>query len=103
MVEFRLAEDGHEVVIAADGARAREQLDSSSFDLVLLDVMMPRVDGFALCRELATGGGPTVILVSALARDEDLRTGAEAGAADYVTKPFDPDDLARRVAAAIAG
>ncbi|MDX1659100.1 MAG: response regulator transcription factor [Nitriliruptorales bacterium] len=98
MVDFRLTDEGHEVTLAADGSEAQNLLRSNAYDVVLLDVMMPGVDGFALCRELAAREDPPVILIiSARDRAEDVRTGMDAGADDYFIKPFDPEELVRRI------
>jgi DNA-binding response OmpR family regulator len=100
MVEFSLAEEGHEVRSVHDGATARRVLGEERFDVVLLDVMMPGVDGFALCRELAARPDrPRILIVSARTSRADVQTGLDAGADGYVTKPFDPHDLAARVRA----
>lgn len=98
MVQFRLAEGGHEVTLAYDGAEAQAALADGVFDVVLLDVMLPGVDGFALCRELAEREDrPGIILISGRDTSADVAAGRDAGADDYVAKPFDPSDLARRV------
>lgn len=87
---------GFEVVEAADGGEALERVREHEFDLVLLDVMMPGLNGFAVAERLradtATAGVPIVFL-SARADARDVRRGFELGAADYVTKPFDPLEL----------
>ncbi len=98
LVKFRLSEDGHEVELVYDGADASDELADGHYDVVLLDVMMPGIDGFALCRQLAARDDrPVIILVSAKAGPADIASGMAAGADDYVCKPFDPSDLAARV------
>ena len=100
MVEFRLSEDGHQVTCVLDGGDARRLLAEHTYDVVLLDVMMPGADGFALCRELAgRPDRPRILMVSARVSDADVQAGLDAGADGYVTKPFNPNDLAARIAA----
>ncbi|MDX1619514.1 MAG: response regulator transcription factor [Nitriliruptorales bacterium] len=94
MVDFRLTDEGHDVTLAGDGDEARRLLEQHTYDVVLLDIMMPGVDGFALCRELAGREDPPgILIISARDRDEDVRTGMEAGADGYLIKPFDPQEL----------
>ena len=102
-VNFRL--EGYQVETASHGEetiRKARELDPA---LILLDVMMPGVDGWEVCRRLkddpATAGIPIVFL-SARAQDEDRKRGLDLGVADYVTKPFDPGDLVALVARLIA-
>lgn len=98
LVEFRLAEDGHDVTVVPDGTAARRCLDTEDYDVVLLDVMMPGVDGYTLCRELAARDErPGILIVSARAMPADVDAGLDAGADGFVGKPFDADDLAARV------
>ncbi len=102
MVSFHLGEDGHEVTIVNDGDDARRALAEGAFDVVLLDVMMPGVDGFALCREAAAlEPRPIVLIVSARGTPQDVAAGKEAGADGYVLKPFHPKELAERIAESI--
>ncbi len=94
--------EGYRVVTASDGLDGLERVKEESPDLVLLDVMMPRMDGFEVTRRLksdpATKEIP-VVLLSAKAQSTDLQVGLDAGADDYVTKPFDPLELLDKVAA----
>ena len=96
--------EGYRVVTAGDGIEGIERVHSDRPDLVLLDVMMPRMDGIEVVRTLkadkATAGIP-VILLSAKAQSTDINGGLDAGADDYVTKPFDPLELLDKVAALI--
>jgi CheY-like chemotaxis protein len=98
--------EGYRVVTAGDGVEGLEKVKSESPDLVLLDVMMPRMDGLEAARRLkadpATKHIP-VLLLSAKAQSVDIQGGLEAGADDYVTKPFDPLELLDKVAALIGG
>jgi DNA-binding response OmpR family regulator len=95
-----LALEGYEVDLVADGQSAVERAMTLSFDLVLLDLMLPRKDGFAVCRELRRAGVRTpIIVLSARTQDAEKVLGFELGADDYVTKPFSPLELRARIAA----
>ncbi len=97
--------EGYEVIVAGDGVEGLERARSERPDVVILDVMMPRMDGLEVARQLkadpATAPIP-IVLLSAKAQQIDVRAGGAAGADAYVTKPFDPLDLLRRVEALIA-
>ena len=99
VVRRYLERDGHEVSMAGDGSEALELLRSHHIDLAVLDVMMPGPDGLALCRSIRNGSGYglPVILLTALGEEDDRIAGLEAGADDYLTKPFSPRELALRV------
>lgn len=93
---------GHEVTWAKDGAEARKFGGERTFDLVLLDVMLPVVDGFTLCQEFRAAGMKSgVILLTAKGSEEDVLRGFEAGADDYVTKPFSLKLLLARILAVL--
>jgi len=94
-----LERDGFDVAVADGGDEALRLLDTQRIDLALLDVMMPGRDGLPLCRTLRRGDGYAipVILLTALGEEDDRIAGLEAGADDYVTKPFSPRELALRV------
>ena len=96
--------EGYRVVTAGDGVEGIERVHRDRPDLVLLDVMMPRMDGIEVVRSLKadkTTEGIPVILLSAKAQSTDINGGLDAGADDYVTKPFDPLELLEKVAALI--
>jgi two-component system, OmpR family, response regulator ResD len=99
VVRRYLERDGLDVTVADDGAQALRLLGTERVDLAVLDVMMPGPDGLALCRSLRAGDGyrVPVILLTALGEEDDRIAGLEAGADDYVTKPFSPRELALRV------
>ena len=99
VVRRYLERDGLEVAIAHDGTEALRLLGSQPIDVAVLDVMMPGPDGLSLCRNLRQRGDYTVpvILLTALGEEEDRIAGLEAGADDYLTKPFSPRELALRV------
>lgn len=95
-----LEDEGHECVCVEDGTDALEAFENASFDLVILDVMMPRMDGFATCRELRTRGVTVpVIFLSAKGDIVDKGIGFAAGGDDYMTKPFDPRELLMHIEA----
>jgi DNA-binding response OmpR family regulator len=94
--------EGYEVDVAADGALAMEAALRSSYDLVLLDVMLPSKDGFTVCRELRAAGICTpIILLTARGEESDKVRGLNLGADDYVTKPFSPRELNARIQAVL--
>jgi two-component system OmpR family response regulator len=96
-----LAEHGM-CVEAADGAEAMEQaLASKSFEVVVLDVMMPGEGGLSICRRLAARGGPSVIMLSAMGEEVDRIVGLELGADDYLAKPCNPRELLARIRAVL--
>jgi DNA-binding response OmpR family regulator len=96
-----LARNGFEVVAAADGDAGLAAWSESSPDLALLDVMLPGMDGVALCRAIRAESQIPVILLSARSDPIDVVSGLEAGADDYVTKPFEPAVLVARLRAAL--
>lgn len=92
-----LRRDGHEVIEAADGDEARRHLTERDPDLVVLDRMLPGLDGLDVLRDLRQRGDTPVILLTALTEEADRIAGLEEGADDYVVKPFSPRELAARV------
>jgi DNA-binding response OmpR family regulator len=103
--EFKLRPGGHDVVPVADGAAAVEACTSQRPDLVILDVMMPGMSGLDAARALRKDddlAGRPIIMLTARAQESDIEQGFEAGADDYVVKPFSPRELASRVAAVLA-
>ena len=100
LVRIRLSRAGHELLLARDGAEALALARSHRPDLALLDVTMPNMDGFEVTRELRadpTTSEMSIVLLTARAQTADVARGFEAGADDYVTKPFSPGELQRRV------
>jgi DNA-binding response OmpR family regulator len=94
--------EGYAVEVAGDGETALERGRAGGFDLILLDVMLPRKDGFAVCRELRRAGvKSSVILLTARAQEAEKVLGLELGADDYVTKPFSPLELCARIKAVL--
>ena len=92
-----LKRDGFTTLEAADGNRARELLSTEQPDLVVLDLMLPGVDGLELCRWIRSSSQLPVIMLTARGEESDRIVGLELGADDYVTKPFSPRELAARV------
>jgi len=88
---------GHDVVEAADGADALRSMRTQPADLVVLDLMMPGIDGLEVCRRLRATGDVPIIMLTALGAEADRVVGLESGADDYVTKPFSPRELVLRV------
>jgi two-component system response regulator RegX3 len=96
-----LEREGFRVETAADGAEAIERFDASRPQLVLLDVMLPRISGVDVCREIRTRSQVPIIMVTARNAEIDAVVGLEVGADDYVTKPFRLRELVARVRAAL--
>jgi DNA-binding response OmpR family regulator len=95
-----LEEEGYRVTDAASAAAARAAIDGGRYDLVILDVMLPDGDGYALCRELrAAGNKARVLMLTARALEDDLVTGLDAGADDYLVKPYRLRELLARARA----
>ncbi|HZF32456.1 MAG TPA: response regulator [Candidatus Angelobacter sp.] len=92
-----LLQHGYRVSAAGGAAEFRRLLESSVFDLVVLDIMMPGEDGLALCRHLRNTSDLPIILLTAMTEQTDRIIGLEMGADDYVTKPFDPRELLARI------
>ena len=99
LLSFPLRQDGYEVVQASDGREGLELFRESTFDLVVLDVMMPRMDGFELCQRLRTRSTVPIIMLTAKSEEVDKIVGLEIGADDYITKPFSVREFRSRVKA----
>jgi two-component system alkaline phosphatase synthesis response regulator PhoP len=100
ILDFSLGMEGYEVVTALDGEEALQKVKEATPDLIVLDIMMPKMDGYETCKALkaddATKNIP-VILLSAKGRNVDMQTGYDVGADDYITKPFSPRKLVDRI------
>lgn len=100
ILDFSLGAEGYEVITAADGEEALEKARTEKPDLVVLDVMMPKVDGFEACRRLKNDPETRelpVILLTAKGREVDRKMGIEVGADDYMVKPFSPSKLIQKI------
>ena len=96
-----LAKHEYRVSVAESAAAARRVLETGRIDLVVLDIMMPREDGLALCRQLRAKSEVPIIMLTAMAEETDRVVGLELGADDYVTKPFNPRELLARIKAVL--
>ena len=95
-----LVAEGYDVAVVGDGETAARRAREGIFDLILLDVMLPRKDGFEVCRELRRAGLKTpILLLTARSQEVEKVMGLEWGADDYVTKPFSPPELRARIKA----
>jgi len=101
LLSYPLRKDGYEVVQAADGGEALSRFAESRFDLVVLDVMMPKLDGLEVCRRLRAQSSVPIIMLTAKAEEIDKVLGLELGADDYITKPFSMREFRSRVKAAL--
>jgi two-component system alkaline phosphatase synthesis response regulator PhoP len=100
ILDFSLGMEGYEVLTALDGEQALERLKSDKPDLIVLDIMMPKVDGYEVCRTIKSNPETQhipVILLSAKGRNVDQKMGFDVGADDYITKPFSPRKLVERI------
>ena len=93
--------EGFDVLAASDGQQALELIENHAPDLVLLDVMMPKMDGFTVCSRVREFSAVPIIIVTARGQDQDKVRGLDLGADDYLTKPFSVDELLARVRAVI--
>lgn len=101
-LEDDLQRQGYQVSVAADGESALRAGRDPAWDLILLDVMLPRIDGFDVCRELRHARVKTpIILLTAKSHDAEKVMGLELGADDYITKPFNPRELRARIKAVL--
>jgi two-component system response regulator MtrA len=100
-VELVLSRAGFDVASVSDGPSALEAVADLRPDLVVLDLMLPGMDGFTVCRRLRSSSTVSIIMLTARADTADVVTGLELGADDYITKPFDSEELAARVRAVI--
>jgi DNA-binding response OmpR family regulator len=101
LLAYPLRKEGYEVVPALDGQEALDRARNESFDLVVLDVMLPKLDGFEVCRQLRAHSGVPIIMLTAKAEEFDKVLGLELGADDYITKPFSMREFRSRVKAVL--
>lgn len=96
-IRFSLEQEGMEVDCAYDGEEALEYAKACEYDLVLLDVMLPKLDGFQVCQQIREFSDMPVVMLTAKSEDMDKILGLEYGADDYITKPFNPLEVVARV------
>ena len=101
ILETRLKMVGYDVVVAEDGEEAVDVFNKTNPDLVVLDVMMPKMDGYGVTREIRRTSDIPIIILTALGDVSERITGLELGADDYVIKPFSPKELEARVKAVL--
>lgn len=101
VVQYALTREGHVVETAVDGRVALERLGRGGIDLVVLDILMPELDGLSLCRKVRETSSVPIIFLSSRAEEVDRILGLELGGDDYVPKPFSPRELATRVRAVL--
>ncbi|MEA2156108.1 MAG: hypothetical protein QOE11_2248 [Solirubrobacteraceae bacterium] len=101
LLSYPLRKDGYEVVQATDGRAALARFAEGSYDLVVLDLMLPQVDGLEVCRRIRARSTVPIIMLTARAEEIDKVVGLELGADDYITKPFSMREFRSRVKAAL--
>ena len=101
LLQMYLEKDGYAVTLASDGGQGLEKFRAIQPDLVLLDVMMPVMDGWAVCKAIRQESSTPVIMLTAKGETDDKVTGLKAGADDYVTKPFEMKELLARIEAVL--
>ena len=98
-IKFNLESEGYQVEVGYDGEQAVELARSGAFDLIILDLMMPKIDGLQACMRIREFSNVPVIMLTARSEDADKIIGFECGADDYITKPFNILELKARVRA----
>src|SRR6201991_707357 len=101
LLSYPLRKEGYHVTSALDGSEALQRFDEGRFDLVVLDLMLPRRDGVEVCRELRQRSQVPIIMLTAKGSESDKVAGLEVGADDYITKPFSMREFRSRVKAAL--
>jgi two-component system KDP operon response regulator KdpE len=101
LIRSNLAVRGFDTVVSADGSRALRLLETESPDIVLLDLMLPEIDGFELCRQIRERSSVAIIVVSARGGERDKVSALNVGADDYMTKPFSIEELLARINATL--
>jgi DNA-binding response OmpR family regulator len=101
LLAYPLRKEGYDVIPALDGREALERLRDNNFDLVVLDVMLPRMDGFDVCRAIRSRSTVPIIMLTAKTEETDKVLGLELGADDYITKPFSVREFRSRVKAVL--
>ena len=98
-IRFSLEQDGYEVDVAYDGAEALEVFERGSYDLILLDIMLPKLSGYEVCQQIRSTSDVPIIMLTAKGEDMDKILGLDYGADDYITKPFNILEVKARIKA----
>ena len=101
-IKYSLEQDGMEVSCAYDGREALDLIKANNYDIILLDVMLPEMDGYTVCQQVREFSDVPIIMITAKSEDMDKILGLDYGADDYMTKPFSPSELVARVKAHLA-
>jgi DNA-binding response OmpR family regulator len=101
LLSYPLRKEGYDVVQATDGRQALDRFEEGTFDLVVLDLMLPKVDGLEVCRQLRSRSAVPIIMLTAKSDEIDKVVGLELGADDYITKPFSLREFSSRIKAAL--
>jgi DNA-binding response OmpR family regulator len=101
LLSYPLRKEGYDVVQATDGREALDRFDEQAFDLVVLDLMLPKVDGLEVCRQLRSRSAVPIIMLTAKSEEIDKVVGLELGADDYITKPFSLREFSSRIKATL--
>jgi len=101
LLSYPLRKDGYHVTSAQDGREALQRFEEARFDLVILDLMLPKLDGVEVCRQLRSRSQVPIIMLTAKGSETDKVAGLEVGADDYITKPFSMREFRSRVKAAL--
>src|SRR5205807_2522282 len=97
LLSYPLRKEGYDVVQATDGRQALDRFEEQPFDLVVLDLMLPKVDGLEVCRRLRSRSSVPIIILTAKSEEIDKVVGLEMGADDYITKPFSLREFSSRI------
>ena len=101
LLRLYLEKEGYTVVFAYDGKMALEQFRDENPDFILLDIMLPHLNGWQVCSEIRKESSVPIVMLTANGETSDTITGLELGADDYVTKPFDPKEILARIKAVL--
>src|SRR6195256_2421548 len=101
LLSYPLRKEGYDVVQATDGRQAPDRFEEQPFDLVVLDLMLPRIDGLEICRRLRSRSSVPIIMLTAKSEEIDKVVGLELGADDYITKPFSLREFSSRIKAVL--
>ncbi len=99
LAQMYLSQEGYDILTATDGQQALQQVEDTMPDLIVLDLMLPEVDGWEVCRQVRARSDVPIVMLTARNDDVDKIVGLELGADDYLTKPFNPRELVARVRA----